>query len=274
MPLAGLSAEAAVDVDRVTEALGMITPRWSVRILLALSGGPLRQAEVKAAVPQASSSQVHGKIEGLCAAGIVTRTEHSSHHVTYENTSRVPQLLAVLPTLANWSQEHLESPQRELSQVEHVEDALALLTRRHTAAILWTLKSRGPSSGRALAALVMPHTSWTNIYPPVRQLLDDGLVDHEGTGSAYRLTEAGDALSPTLAGLSMWASGRPLSQAATHPVWGWTARTAPEPAEAARAHRSAPPTTSTPPPWKRTALFSHSTAQGRLDAAVAGGPRR
>ena len=40
----GLSPETDADIARVTEALAMITPRWNVRILLALAAGWTREA--------------------------------------------------------------------------------------------------------------------------------------------------------------------------------------------------------------------------------------
>ncbi|WP_129287521.1 winged helix-turn-helix transcriptional regulator [Streptomyces sp. GZWMJZ-114] len=271
---AGMSPDTAADVDRVTEALGMITPRWSIRIVLALSGRPQRMADLRAELPQVSPSHLHAKLQALSDAGLVTRTEHSPSHVTYEQTPRVAELLSVLPLFVRWSETYLEAPDSEVGPLEQTEDALALLTRRHTAAILWTLKSRGPSSGRTLAALVLPHTSWTNIYPPLRQMLDDGLVDHEGIGSVYKLTEAGDALGPALAALSTWAAGRPASQAAAHPLWGRRAGNAGARARAVQVRRSAPPTTSAPPQWRSSALFSDTSLASQLAPAVAGGPRR
>lgn len=62
----------------------------------------------------------------------------------------------------------------------------------------------------------MPGREWTNVYPPLRQLVADGLVDTAGTGKPYRLSSAGDALGPIFGALSAWSAGHPLTQSARH----------------------------------------------------------
>ncbi|CAM5446517.1 hypothetical protein SHIRM173S_00316 [Streptomyces hirsutus] len=122
--------------------------------------------------------------------------------------------------MAAWAEEHLEKPEQPLSVIEQVEDSLTLLARRQAAAILWVLKSRQEVTARALARIVIPDGYWTNIYPPLRQLIDDGLVMTAGNGQPYRLSRAGDALGPVFGALSLWSAGRPLDHAARHPLWG------------------------------------------------------
>ncbi|MER6125756.1 winged helix-turn-helix transcriptional regulator [Streptomyces sp. NPDC001795] len=282
MALTGLPPDTDADVARVTEALAMITPRWNVRILLALSGQPLRYSELAAKVSWLRDGQLHPKLRQLCDAGLVQRTEHTSRHVTYGHTDRAATLLPVLPLIVTWAERYLEKSDQPLPAIEQVEDSLTLLTRRHAAAILWVLKIRGEASGRALAQTVMPGSDWTNIYPPLRQLVDDALVGTDGIGQPYRLSAAGDGLGPVLGALSAWSAGQPLTQAGEHPVWG---RPNTEPEErmwlSSQTRMPAPttapapyPTDQTPPAWQRTTLFSHATPPRPLAALPTGGPRR
>lgn len=275
-----LPPDTDADIARVTEALAMITPRWNVRILLALSGPPLRYSELAAKVSWLQNGQLHPKLKSLCDAGLVERTEHTARHVTYGHTERGVALLPILPMIVTWAEEHLEKPDRPLPAIEQIEDTLTLLTRRHAATILWVLKSREEVSGRALARIVMPRSDWTNIYPPLRQLVTDGLVDTEGTGQPYRLSSAGDGLGPVLGALSAWSAGQPLNQAAHHPVWGHLlAKPAPRPwvsSQSRPAPAAIPPTRTgeSAPAWHNRDLFSHAATARPKAAIPAGGPRR
>ncbi|MGC0328090.1 DNA-binding HxlR family transcriptional regulator [Streptomyces sp. SAI-170] len=284
MATTGLPPETDADIARVTEALAMITPRWNVRILLALSGRPLRYTELADRLPWLQSGQLHPKLHSLCDAGLVERTKHSARHVTYGHTDRGTALLPILPLIVAWAEAHLEQPERPLPPIEQIEDSLTLLTRRHAAAILWVLKARAEASGRALARLVMPSSDWSNIYPPLRQLAADGLVETDGVGQPYRLSAAGDALGTVFGALSAWSAGQPLTQAAQHPLWGRTATPTPQkwtshpsrlpsrtseptPARTGAGHSSRPA-------WRHGDLFSHATPARPKAALLAGGPRR
>ncbi|MEV7242789.1 winged helix-turn-helix transcriptional regulator [Streptomyces sp. NPDC093248] len=280
MAITALPPDTDIDIARVTEVLAMLTPRWNVRILLALSGPPLRYSELAAKVSWLQNGQLHPKLQSLCNAGLVERTEHTARHVTYGHTERGAALLPVLPMIVTWAEEHLETADRPLPAIEQIEDSLTLLTRRHAAAILWVLKSRKEVSGRALARIVMPSSDWTNVYPPLRQLVADGLVDTEGDGRPYRLSAAGDGLGPVLGALSAWSAGQPLDQAAHHPVWGhplvkpasrpWvSSQSRPEPAAISPTR-----TGESAPAWQNRDLFSHATTARPKAAVPAGGPRR
>ena len=194
MATTGLLPAVDADVARVTEALHMITPRWNVRILLALNEPPQRYTQIANKLPYLHSGQLHPKVRSLCDAGLVERTEHSARHVTYGLTQRGRQLLPVLGAIAAWAEEYLEKPEQPLSAIEQIEDSLTLLTRRQAPAILWVLKARQEASARALARIVIPDGYWTSIYPPLRQLIDDGLVVTAGKGRPYRLSPGGDGL--------------------------------------------------------------------------------
>lgn len=134
MALTALSPDTDADIARVSESLAMITPRWNVRILLALSGPPLRYSELAAKVPWLHNGQLHPKLKSLCDAGLAERTEHTARHVTYGHTERGTALLPVLPVIVTWAEEHLEQADRPLPAIEQIEDSLTLLARRHVAA--------------------------------------------------------------------------------------------------------------------------------------------
>ncbi|MFF5273788.1 winged helix-turn-helix transcriptional regulator [Streptomyces sp. NPDC000133] len=280
MATTALPPDTDADIARVTEALAMITPRWNVRIMLALSGPPLRYSELAAKVSWLQGGQLHPKLKSLCDAGLVERTEHTARHVTYGHTERGAALLPVLPLIVTWAEEYLETAERPLPAIEQIEDSLTLLTRRHAAALLWALKTREEVSGRALARIVMPDSDWTNVYPPLRQLVADGLVDTEGMGRPYRLSAAGDGLGPVLGTLSAWSAGQLLNQAAHHPVWGHPqAKPAAKPWVSSQSRPSPaglpPGRTGEPAPvWHNRELFSHATALRPKTAVPVGGPRR
>ncbi|MEU3549924.1 winged helix-turn-helix transcriptional regulator [Streptomyces longwoodensis] len=280
MAITALPPDTDADIARVTEALAMITPRWNVRILLALSGPPQRYSDLAAKVSWLQNGQLHPKLKSLCDAGLVERTEHTPRHVTYGHTERGAALLPVLPMIVTWAEEHLEKTDRPIPAIEQIEDSLTLLTRRHAAAILWVLKSREEVSGRALARIVMPSSDWTNVYPPLRQLVADCLIDTEGTGQPYRLSAAGNGLGPVLGALSAWSAGQPLNQAAHHPVWGHPqAKPTPMPwvsSPSRPAPTSIPParTGESAPAWHHRDLFSHASPARPMAAIPAGGPRR
>ncbi len=286
MATTGLLPVDDADVARVTEALQMITPRWNVRILLALNQPSQRYTQIAARLPYLQSGQLHPKIRFLCDVGLAERTEHSARHVTYGLTIRGRQLLPVLPVMASWAEEHLEKPEQPLSAIEQIEDSLNLLARRQAPAILWVLKSRQEVTARTLARIVIPDGYWTNIYPPLRQLVDDGLVMTAGNGQPYRLSRAGAALGPALGALSMWSAGRPLDHAARHPLWGRSAPRAATPSRTWTSHRSrlpapaAPPVPAVPtrpahrPGWQPSELFSHATPARMKAALPTGGARR
>ncbi|AXG80781.1 winged helix-turn-helix transcriptional regulator [Streptomyces paludis] len=280
MAITALPPDTDADIARVTEALAMITPRWNVRILLALSGPPVRYNELAAKVSWLQNGQLHPKLKTLCDTGLVERTEHTPRHVTYGQTGRGAALLPILPVIVTWAEAHLEKPARPLPTIEQIEDTLTLLTRRHAAAILWVLKSRKEAGGRALARIVMPSSDGTNVYPPLRQLVTDGLVDTEGTGRPYRLSAAGEGLGPVLGALSAWSAGQPLNQAAHHPVWGQPPAK-PEPglwvsSQSRPAPAAVPPTRpgDSVPAWHNRDLFSHATPARPKTPVPAGGPRR
>ncbi|MFH8991407.1 winged helix-turn-helix transcriptional regulator [Streptomyces sp. NPDC017940] len=302
MATTGLPRSTQVDVARVTESLEMITPLWSVWILMTLSTQPLRYAEIKPRLPWLNDGTLHPKLRKLSDAGLVERTEVTQGHVTYGLTGRGADLLPVLTVIAAWGEAHLEKPlvkNKETGKLEplatvapaqNIEDTLALIGPRHATPILWALKDRGASSAKALSAAAMPSYRLSNIYPQVDRLVSDGLVRKDGR--AYELTANGHALAPVYRALSAWATGRPLADAGTHPLWGqapeakqgksgpWltTQPRVSAPATAVPAATISALSTQSPAApataWKGGDLFSHRMPARPIALPQAGGPRR
>lgn len=229
----GLPRPVHADLSRVSESLGMLSPRWNVQILTTVSAQALRYTEIKARMPWLQDGQLHPKLRWLTAAGLLDRTEHGTRHVTYGLSARSTDLLPVLAVIAAWGGTHLEKPTpappgtadaRAGAVVQNIEDTLVLIGARHATPILWSLQARGTSSAKAVAADAMPGHGLSAVYPRLRQLVDDRLVDTDTDTDAdeadYRLSPPGQALAPVYRALSAWATGRPLTDAATHPVWG------------------------------------------------------
>ncbi|KPC62636.1 winged helix-turn-helix transcriptional regulator [Streptomyces chattanoogensis] len=299
MATTGLPRSTPADVSRVTESLEMIAPRWSAWILMTLSAQPLRYAEIKPRLPWLKDGTLHPKLGKLTDAGLVERTEIAPGHVTYGLTGRGADLMPVLTVIAAWGEAHLEKPlvrnkatgelerATQVAPAQNIEDTLALLGPRHATPLLWALKARGASSAKALAAEAMPGYRLSNVYPQLDRLVEDGLVRKDGI--VFELTANGQALAPVYRALSVWAAGRPLADADTHPLWGQTpspaqARSGPWlttpsrlPAPAAPAAPAAAPALSTHAPattWKAGDLFSHQIPARPLSLPSAGGPRR
>ncbi|MGW6455099.1 winged helix-turn-helix transcriptional regulator [Streptomyces sp. NPDC055078] len=282
------------DLSRVIESLGMLTPRWNVQILTTLSVRPLRYTEIKTRMPWLQDGQLHPKLRWLAAAGLIERTEHGPRHVTYGLSARGTDLMPVLTVIAAWGETHLEKPgtrpgtadTQAGATVQDIEDSLVLIAYRHATPILWSLQARGPSSAKAVAADAMPGHALSAVYPRLRQLVDDRLVDTDTAEEAdYRLAPPGRALAPVYRALSAWAAGHSLADAATHPVWGHppapsqsaTGMWASAPALPAPAAKTSAALRTTPSAqWRSGELFSHQCqlpARASADTP-AGGYRR
>ncbi|MEU2874117.1 helix-turn-helix domain-containing protein [Streptomyces olivoreticuli] len=295
----GLPRTTLADLSRVTESLEMLSPRWSVWVLMTLSAEPLRYAEIKPKLPWLADGQLHPKLRKLTDVGLVERTEYAPRHVTYGLTGRGADLMPVLTVIADWGNTHLEKQMvrnrttgelesERIAPAQNIEDALTLITPRHATAILWTLQARGTTSATSLAAVAMPNYGPSAVYPPLRQLIDDGLVEVNST-SDFQLSAHGRALAPVYGALSTWAAGRPLDEAAAHPVRGqapgpsqaapgrWITNQTRLPAPLAPALPAASPALSAQLPtarWKAGDLFSHQIPARPISPSPAGGPRR
>ncbi|MFF0448051.1 winged helix-turn-helix transcriptional regulator [Streptomyces sp. NPDC004609] len=273
----GLTPAVRTDLARVTESLSMLTPRWNVQLLLVLSDKPLRYTEIKQRMPWLADGQLHPKLRHLVELGLVDRTEHGVRHVTYGLTSRGTDLIPVLTAIATWADTHLEKEpvsalgSETFRRARDVEDTLVLIAARHATPILWTLQARGTATATTVASEAMPGYGLSSVYPKLRQLIDDGLVD-VADGTSYRLTASGRALAPVYGAITAWAAGRPLAEAVVHPLWG-----RPTPSQQTGAWASTPtrlPAPAIPTAWRAGGLFSHQPPARALAGGPAGGPRR
>ncbi|MEU5162329.1 winged helix-turn-helix transcriptional regulator [Streptomyces sp. NPDC020875] len=274
MASTGLTPAVRTDLARVTESLSMLTPRWNVQLLLVLAEQPLRYTEIKKRMPWLADGQLHPKLRQLVDLGLADRTEHGVRNVAYGLTRRGTDLLPVLAAIATWADTHLEhdpdpAPETDVfRRARDVEDALVLIAARHATPILWTLQVRRTATATTLAGDAMPGYGLSSVYPRLRQLVDDGLVDVTDATS-YRLSASGRALSPVYSAISAWAAGRPLADAAAHPLRGRLAN----PSRPIRAgSRSTALALGTA--WRTVDLFSHQTPAPALAGAPAGGHRR
>ncbi|MDX3750122.1 winged helix-turn-helix transcriptional regulator [Streptomyces sp. AK08-02] len=292
MAATGLSRTTLTDLSRVTESLKMLAPNWSVWVLMTLSAGHLRYSDVKAKLALLADGQLHPKLTKLVDAGLVERTEHGPRNVTYGLSSRGAALMPVLPALNTWADTHLEKPlapdkstgvlePQSVAAAQNIEDAIALISPRHSTPLVWALRARGTAGAKALAAEVMPHYSLSRVYPPLRRVIDDGLVQVTGSGD-FQLSASGQALAPVYQALSAWAAGRPLTDEATHPLWGHVptpSQTRSGPYLTTQSRLSDPPASPAPAQaqalsWKTGDLFSHRIPARPLSVSPAGGQRR
>lgn len=212
----------------------MLAPRWCAWVLMTLAAQeePLRYSAIKASLPWLADGQLHPRLRALGEAGLVERTAHSRMHVTYGLTGRGRELQPVLAALAAWGDTYLEKdlvlnrttgkeePER-IPAAQNAEDTLAVLSHRYATVLLWTLKWRGPSTMAALSTQAIPGLGPSTLYGPIRRLVGDGLVAvARGDEAVLQLTTPGQALAPLYRALSAWATGRPLTEADPHPVWG------------------------------------------------------
>ncbi|MFE4664563.1 winged helix-turn-helix transcriptional regulator [Streptomyces sp. NPDC056716] len=273
---------ARTDLARVTESLSMLTPRWTVRLLLVLADRPLRYTEIKQQMPWLADGQLHPKLSHMTATGLLERTQHGARHVTYGLTGRGTDLIQVVKVITTWADTHLEKddtapgPRQPAAAdpARDIEDTLVLIAPRHATPILWTLKARTAATAKAVAAEAMPGYGLSAAYPRLRQLVDDGLVAAGDTGS-YRLTASALALAPVYAAVSVWAAGRPLAEAAAHPLWGQPLAPSRQPGTWASTQTRLPTPALTTAIWRPGDLFSHQppTPAPAL-GTTAGGPQR
>ncbi|AZK97064.1 MULTISPECIES: winged helix-turn-helix transcriptional regulator [Streptomyces] len=243
----------------------MLTPRWTVHLVLVVAEQPLRYTEIKQRM-RMSDGQLHPKLRQLVDLGLADRTEHGVRHVAYGLTRRGTDLLPVLAAIATWADTHLEQapdPAPETGvfrRARDIEDALVLIAARHATPILWTLAVRGTATAATVAADAMPGHRLSSVYPRLRQLVGDGLA--EATDGTFRLSDSGRALAPVYSAMAAWAAGRPLAGAAAHPLRGMPT---------IQTRLPAPAITTA---WRAADLFSHQPPARAFAGAPAGGHRR
>lgn len=86
-------------------AVELIGRRWSGAIIYALTDGPLRFAEIKAAVPGMSDRLLSERLKELERAGLVERTveDEPPVKVSYELSRKGKSLQPVIDDLRDWA---------------------------------------------------------------------------------------------------------------------------------------------------------------------------
>lgn len=299
MTATGLSRAAVADLNRVTQALEMLAPRWSVWTLMTLSDQPLRYTEIKPRLSLLADGQLSPRLKALTADGLVARDAVSARNVSYRLTDRGQAIAPVLRALVEWGDARLEKrkvpsknlpgmfePER-IPAAQNAEDALALIITRHTAAVMWGLRAAGTATGSELAAILPGSLTAGRLYAPLGQLVDDEFAERAGS-RGYRLTDHGRSLAPVFRALSAWAAGRPATSARKHPIWTMEEQQQEEelvrPAAPRRPVALAGVTVPAPGPalstapgpgakWRPGDLFSHGSSTTPLAGAGATGGR-
>jgi len=226
----GLSRAAVTDLNRVTQALEMLAPRWSVWTLMSLSEQPLRYTEIKSRLTFLVDAQLSPRLKALTEDGLVDRDAVSTRNVSYRLTERGQALASAVRELVAWGDARLEKrnvpskhlpgmfePER-IPAAQNAEDTLALITARHITAVMWGLRATGTATCTELAEILPGSLTTARLYPPLGQLVDDEFAERTGS-RGYRLTDHGISLGPVFRALSAWAAGRPASSARKHPIW-------------------------------------------------------
>lgn len=296
MTVPGLSRAAAADLNRVTQALEMLAPRWSVWTLMTLSDQPLRYTEIKPRLALLADGQLTPRLKALTADGLVVRDAVSARNVSYRLSERGQAITPALRALVEWGDARLEKrkvpskslpgmwePER-IPAAQNAEDTLALITARHVTAVMWGLQAKGTATGAELAAILPGSLTAGRLYAPLGQLVDDELAERTGS-RGYRLTDHGRSLAPAFRSLSAWAAGRPASSARKHPIWTMEERPE-EPVQQSAPRRPVvlpgvtipgPALSTAPAPgsakWRPGDLFSHGSSAAPLAGAGAMGGR-
>lgn len=96
--------QSAVEICPVEITLGIIGGKWKPVILWRLSGGEMRYAALKRAIPGITQRMLTQQLRELEADGILRRTAdtHQPPRVTYALTDLGQSLQPVLASLSDW----------------------------------------------------------------------------------------------------------------------------------------------------------------------------
>ncbi len=106
---------AAVDISsehcpKITKVLARVGEKWSVLIIVMLSGGPMRFSELKRAIGGISQRMLTLCLRGLERDGLVKRTVYPvvPPKVEYELTPLGQSLREPVMALGKWAQIHID----------------------------------------------------------------------------------------------------------------------------------------------------------------------
>lgn len=97
------------DCQKVSQVLARVGEKWSVLIIMLLSGGPRRFTEIKRAINGISQRMLTLCLRGLERDGLIKRTVVAimPPHVLYELTPLGRSLTVPVIALGTWAQQHI-----------------------------------------------------------------------------------------------------------------------------------------------------------------------
>lgn len=97
--------------SRFHEAVELIGARWTGALLDVLLHGPVRYADLRAAVPEISDRMLSDRLRTLEEAGIITRRVSPGHpvRVDYELTDKGRALEPALAAVRDWAERWIPS---------------------------------------------------------------------------------------------------------------------------------------------------------------------
>ncbi|MCK4141948.1 helix-turn-helix transcriptional regulator [Ralstonia pseudosolanacearum] len=97
------------DCQKISQVLARVGEKWSVLIIMLLSGGPRRFTEVKRAINGISQRMLTLCLRGLERDGLIKRTVVAvmPPHVQYELTPLGRSLTEPVIALGTWAREHI-----------------------------------------------------------------------------------------------------------------------------------------------------------------------
>jgi DNA-binding HxlR family transcriptional regulator len=106
-----VSAQVEAEACPVQEVLDRVAGKWSILIMVAAAGGPIRFTELERAIPGVSRRMLTLTLRNLERDGLVTRTVYATvpPKVEYELTPMAHELRSALLTLTNWAEHHREA---------------------------------------------------------------------------------------------------------------------------------------------------------------------
>jgi len=115
--------DKSVEIRKVTEALGVLSGKWKLTILLYLRfGGTYRFNELQRLIPGITRKMLTAQLRELERDGLATRKVYAEvpPKVEYSLSDYGHTLAPVLDTLHGWGEKHLTRRELASSQVQHL----------------------------------------------------------------------------------------------------------------------------------------------------------
>lgn len=106
-----VSAQVEAEACPVQEVLDRVAGKWSILIIVAATGGPIRFTQLERAIPSVSRRMLTLTLRNLERDGLITRTVYPTvpPKVEYELTSMARELRSAFLTLTDWAEHHREA---------------------------------------------------------------------------------------------------------------------------------------------------------------------